>query len=118
MTRRSAPLLLVALAALAYPLAALTGGAPRFPTRGDCVHPPQAGRQLEAVFGRFERQAPAEALLARVRARGFVGSILEGDGCGLLKVDVQDIPNLNVGRSLIAEARAAGFHPMLETVVG
>ena len=108
--------LLVPLAALVYPLTTLGGGGPRFPTRRECVHPPVAGRPLEAVFGRFERQAAAERLLSRIQARGFVGSKIEGDGCGLLKVDVQGIPNLQVGQSLLAEARAAGFRATLETV--
>jgi hypothetical protein len=115
---RTRPLLLVLLAGVAYPLSTLTGGAPRFPTRADCVHPPVAGQPLEAVFGRFERQTPAETLLAQVRQRGFAGSMIEGDGCGLLKVDVQGIPNLRVGQSLVAEARSVGFRPTLETVVG
>lgn len=120
MTPKATPrlLVLVLFAALVYPLTMLTGGTPHFPTRSECVHPPEAGRQLEAVFGRFARQAPAEALLVRVRSRGFKGSMLEGDGCGLLKVDVQGIPNLRVGQSFVAEARAAGFHPTLETVLG
>jgi hypothetical protein len=99
---------------LAYPLGVIAGGSPRFPTRSECVHPPKAGQELEAVFGRFPRQAAAEALLARVRRVGFSQSEIEGDGCGLLVVRVRGIPTIAIGRSLVAEARGVGLRPTLQ----
>jgi hypothetical protein len=115
LTARRYAWLAVPVAAAAYPLGVIAGGLPRFPTRADCVRPPAAGRELEAVFGRFERQTAAETLLAKVRRLGFSQSSIEDDGCGLLVVSVGGIPTVAVGRSLVAEARAAGLRPTLET---
>jgi hypothetical protein len=114
MTARTAVWLVVPLAALAYPLAVIGRGLPHFPTRGECVRPGASGTQLEAVFGRFERQAAAEQLLAKVRRVGFSQSLIEDDGCGLLAVTVGGIPTVAVGRSLVAEAHAVGLRPTLE----
>jgi hypothetical protein len=114
MTPRAYAWLAVPVAALAYPLGVIAGGSPRFPTRSECVHPPKAGQELEAVFGRFPRQAAAEALLARVRRVGFSQSEIEGDGCGLLVVRVRGIPTIAIGRSLVAEARGVGLRPTLQ----
>jgi hypothetical protein len=114
MRGRLLPWAAIGVAALAYPLAVLAGGPPRFPTRAECVHPATNNQQLEAVFGRFTTQIAAEASLRRVLGAGFTGSQLEPDGCGYLKVDVHGIPSLAVGRSLVAEARRVGLHPTLE----
>ena len=114
MTRRANAWLVVLVAALAYPLGVLAGGLPRFPTHGECVRPPAAGMELEAVFGRFRRQTAAEELLAKVRRLGFSQSALEGDGCGLLVVGLRGIPTIAVGRNLVAEARGVGLRPRLQ----
>jgi hypothetical protein len=114
MRARTYAWLAVPVAALAYPLGVVAGGLPRFPTRAECVRPPAAGEELEAVFGRFARQAPAEALLARVRRVGFSQSSLQDDGCGLLEVRVGGIPTVSTGRSLIAEAHTVGLRPTLQ----
>jgi hypothetical protein len=114
MRARTYAWLAVPVAALAYPLGVIGGGLPRFPTRAECVRPPVAGEELEAVFGRFSRQAPAEALLARVRKVGFSQSSLQDDGCGLLEVSVGGISTVSTGRSLIAEAQTVGLRPTLQ----
>ena len=114
MTARAYAWLAVPIAALAYPLGVIAGGLPRFPTRSECVHPPRSGKELEAVFGRFQSQAAAEALLAKVRRLGFSHSSLEEDGCGILEVAVGGIPTIRVGRMLVAEARAVGLRPTLQ----
>ena len=104
----------VLAAALVYPLAVLAGGSPRFPSRAECIHPVREGGQIEAVFGRFDRQDDADAMLHRVLSSGFVGSLIEPDGCGLLKVDVHGVSSLAVGRDLIAEAAKVGLRATLE----
>jgi hypothetical protein len=114
MKERLLPWAAIALAALVYPLAVIAGGLPRFPSPAECVHPPRAGQQLEAVFGRFDRQDAADALLKRVLAAGFSGSQVEPDGCGRLKVDVKGVPNAAVGESLVREAQKAGLPATLE----
>jgi hypothetical protein len=114
-TRRTlVPWAVVGAVALAYALAVLAGGAPRFPSRSECVHPARADGNLEVVFGRFERAAEASELLEKVLAVGFKGSQVEPDGCGLLKVAVHGIPTLAVGEEVLAEARSVGLDPSLE----
>jgi len=115
MTRRLLlPWAIVLVAALAYPLAVLAGGGPRFPSRAECVHLARTDGDLEVVFGRFESPADASALLERVLAVGFQGSQVEPDGCGLLKVAVHGIPTLKVGDEVLREARSVGLTPTLE----
>jgi hypothetical protein len=116
-SRRSIAPVLVVAAALAYPLAVLSGGLPSFPTRAECVHPAKEGVALEAVFGRFDHRPGAEARLRQVLAAGFKGSKIEPDGCGRLKVDVAGVPNLAVGNDLLAEARKVGIAARLEEAV-
>jgi hypothetical protein len=113
-SRRYLPLVLVVVAALTYPVAVLTGGLPRFPTRAECIHRPKEGVPLEAVFGRFDHRPDAEARLQRVLATGFKGSRIEPDGCGRLKVDVPGVPNLAVGHDLVNEAAKVGIGATLE----
>jgi hypothetical protein len=112
--RQLAPWALVLVAALAYPLALLSGGSPRFPSHAECVHPAKADGHLEAVFGRFDRETGAEAMLRRALGAGFAGSLIEPDGCGLLKVDVHGVPTLAVGRALVAEAAKVGIRVTVE----
>jgi hypothetical protein len=114
MTRRIVPLILLLAAPLLYVMVVLAGGAPRFPTRGECIRPARADRPIEAVFGRFRDRAAATRQLRRVLDVGFKESHLLGDGCGFLRVAVEQIPSLAVGRDLIAEARAVGLNPTLE----
>jgi len=113
--RRLVPWAVIVVATLAYPLAVLAGGLPRFPSRSDCIHHAKSGQPLEAVFGRFARQDAADASLSRVLKLGFAGSQIESDGCGYLKVAVHGIPTLAAGQGLIAEARRAGLDAHLET---
>jgi hypothetical protein len=116
MRRRARWLVLVLVAALAYPVAVLATGAPRFPSPAECIRPAKTDGAIEAVFGRFSRQAAAEQLQRRALGAGFVGTKIEGDGCGRLKVDVQGISTLEVGRELAAEARKVGLDVSLERV--
>ena len=56
-------------------------------------------------------------MFRRVLGAGFTGSEPKPDGCGYLKVAVHGIPNVEVGRELVAEARKAGFEVTLERYV-
>ena len=114
MRSRAGAWALIAIAALAYPLAVLAGGGPHFPARSDCVHPAKTDGDIEAVFGRFRNPDTAAAALGRVMKLGFKGSVVEPDGCGYLKVDVKGVPTLAVGRELAAEAEKVGLHVTLE----
>jgi hypothetical protein len=114
MSRRVLPWFLLLAVALIYPLAILAGGAPRFPTRQECVHPATTDGNIEAVFARFTTIAPAESLQRRALHAGFKGVQVEPDGCGRFKVTLHGIPTLAVGRDFVHEAEGVGFHPMLE----
>jgi hypothetical protein len=117
MRSRPTAWILVIVAALAYPLAVLAGGGPRFPARSDCIHPAKTDGDIEAVFGRSRNPETAAATLARVLELGFKGSVVEPDGCGYLKVNVKGVPTLAVGRELAAEAEKVGLHVTLEKSV-
>jgi hypothetical protein len=112
--RHLAPWLLLIAVVLLYPVAVLAGGAPRFPSRHDCIRPATTDENLEAVFGRFGTVAAAESVRARAARVGFQNLKLEPDGCGLFKVTLHGIPSLRVGRDFVHEAERAGFRPMLE----
>ncbi len=114
MITRLAPLALVLAAGIGYPVGVMSGGAPHFPERSDCVDLATKDGEIEAVFGRFDRRADAAAKLRVVLGRGFTGSEIEGDGCGRLKVLVHGIRTLAVGRELAAEARSVGLNVALE----
>jgi hypothetical protein len=111
---RIAPLAILLAVPLLYPVAVLGRGAPRFPSRADCVEPAGNNGKIDAVFGRFATQAQASIALRRVLELGFSGSEVEADGCGLQKVLVHGIPNLEVGHELVEEARGVGLHVRLE----
>jgi hypothetical protein len=114
MSDRLVPWLVVVGLAVIYPVAVLAGGAPRFPSHADCVHPATSDGSIEAVFGRFRTSAAAESLQRRAAQSGFKNVLIESDGCGLLKVALHGIPSLAVGHDFVAEAERVGFHPTLE----
>jgi hypothetical protein len=114
---RVLPWAIVVVVGLAYPLAVLAGGGPRFPTAAECVHTAQADGDLEVVFARTDTPTAAAALLQRVLTVGFKGSQVEPDGCGRWKVAVHGIPTLEVGDQVMAEARSVGLQPTLEQVI-
>jgi hypothetical protein len=117
MTMEHLPLAAVVTALALYPLVLVAHAAPHFPSRNDCVHHLVEGKEIEAVFGRFDRADDAEAEYRRVLGAGFSGTLLKPDGCGLLKVAVHGIPNVEVGQEFAAEATKAGFHVTLEQYV-
>jgi len=114
--RVAVPVLVVVLAALAYPLAVVAGGAPSFPSRSDCVHTAHHDGNLEVVFGYFDSEAQAQPVLDKALGVGFKGTQIEPDACGRVKVAVHGITTLEVGDQVMAEARKVGFRPTLEQV--
>jgi len=106
--------LLAGALALAYPVAALAHGLPRFPDRGDCVRAPVEGQPVAVVFGRFDTLRAADALAQRAEHVGFQGLRIEQDGCGRLVVWLPNAPDVKTGESVVAEARGARFETHLE----
>jgi hypothetical protein len=112
--RRLAPWIVLIAVMLLYPLAVVAGGAPRFPSRHECVRPATTDENLEAVFGRFRTTTAAESVRMKAERAGFKNLQVESDGCGLFKVTLRGIPSLQVGRDFLREAERAGFQPTLE----
>ena len=114
-TRRAAlaaGIVLVAVAA--YPAITLAGGAPRFPSYDDCIQAPVAGQQVRVVFGYAETYPDASALRDRAFASGFEGTEVAQDGCGRVRVFLDDVPSLAIGQEVVEEARGVGLDPALE----
>ena len=113
MRRRERWVVVLALG-LAYPLVVLAGSSPRFPSRDECVRPATADGDIVAVFGYFDSEREAVATRDRAVGVGFVGTEVEANGCGRVRVAVGGIPTLAVGRELVEEARNVGFDVTLE----
>lgn len=112
--RRIAPWAVIVVIGIAYPLVAVAGGAPRFPSRDDCVRPATVDGDIDAVFGYFDSEQEAVVLRDRALAVGFQGTEIEGNGCGRVRVAVGGIPTLDVGRELAEEAHTVGLDITLE----
>jgi hypothetical protein len=109
---------IVAAPLLAYPLIAVAGGAPGFPSREDCVDLPSGdeSESLEVVYGRLTDPVAAEGLLAEITGRGFVGAEIEFDHCGRWKVSYDAIESREQGEALAEQVRAAGFTARVEVM--
>jgi hypothetical protein len=99
--------------ALVYPLAVLASGAPRFPSRAECVRPATEDGDIEAVFGYFDSVQEAAIVRDRALAVGFQGTEVRENACGLVEVAVGGIPTLEVGREFAEQARSVGFEVTL-----
>ena len=102
---------IVAVPFVIYVGTTLADGAPRFPTRAECVHPAVEGQPVDLVYGRFDSPATADDLRDRVVSVGFTGTEVLGDGCGRWKVVLENIPSVAVASQVRAEAVKAGFAP-------
>lgn len=112
--RRIAPWVIVVAVGIAYPLVAVAGGTPLFPSRGDCVRPATEDGDIDAVFGYFDSEREAVALRDRALEVGFLGTEIQWNGCGRVRVAVGGVPTLDVGRQLAEEAHAVGLDVTLE----
>jgi len=112
---RLVPWLVVAVAALGYPLAVLAfSGGPDFPSRTDCVLTLTDEGEYQVVFGYRDSELEALELRDRVLAVGFQGTEITRDGCGRVRVAVDDIPSREVGEEVIRQARTVDLDPTLE----
>ena len=112
--RRIAPWVIVVAVGIAYPLVEVAGGTPLFPSRGDCVRPATEDGDIDAVFGYFDSEREAVALRDRALEVGFLGTEIQWNGCGRVRVAVGGVPTLDVGRQLAEEAHAVGLDVTLE----
>jgi hypothetical protein len=108
---------IVAVPFVIYVGTTLADGAPRFPTRAECVHAVE-GQPVDLVYGRFDSPTAADDLRDRVVSVGFTGTEVIGDGCGRWKVVLENVSSIVVASQVRAEAVKAGFAPMLELATG
>jgi hypothetical protein len=108
------PWVILLAGVLLYPAVVVAEGAPRFPHAGECIHPAEGEGEVEAVFGRFRDRAEAAAVRKRALASGFREIEVVRDGCGFLRVVLDEVPSLAVGRDFAREARRVGFTITLE----
>jgi hypothetical protein len=105
---------LVVLVAVAYPVAALAGGLPRFASRSDCSPPATHDGSITLVLGTFRSGQPATAMLEQVKKLGYIQARVLADACGNVKVAVTGYPTLAGAENAVAEAHRAGLRPALE----
>jgi cell division septation protein DedD len=74
--------------------------------------------QLEAVFGRFQTLAQANADLTKVKAAGFVNAEVFPDCPSGYKVSLRGFESFDTAVALQDEARRAKFLPTIECVQG
>jgi hypothetical protein len=112
---RVAVWVVVLAAGLLYPLFALAGGAPSFPSVQDCVHEATDEAPLMLVYGYFDSVVRATELQARLRGLGYEHAEVQDDGgCGRVRVVVRGYPTLDGARDAAAEAGRVGLSPTLE----
>jgi hypothetical protein len=101
---------IVAVPMLAYSASALVTGAPRLPTRDECVAvASEADLKVEVVYGRLDDPQAAEELLADISRVGFVGARVALDGCGRWKVVYDRVASFAEAQALAHQVRRAGF---------
>ena len=105
---------IVTVPLLAYVATALADGAPRFPTRAECIRAAVEGEPVDLVYGRFDTIPAAEELRDRVIAVGFTGTELLADGCGRWKVVLESVPSIDVAAEIQEEAASVDLEPTLE----
>lgn len=115
MTRRAwLALAIVAVPLAGYVLVSVSDGAPRFPTRDECVRVPVEGQAVDVVFGRFDDIPSADELQHQVVSVGFAGVEVEADGCGRWKVVLANVPSIETAREVQKEAESVDLAPKLE----
>ena len=99
---------------LGYSGSGLPGGWPSFPGASGCVVAPAADGNVRVVVGYADTYPEAMAMRERARAAGLVDTEASQDGCGRVRVFVDDVSSATASRTLVARAQAAGLSPELE----
>ena len=113
---------IVLAAALVYPASALVGyrgqtlpgGFPSFPSSADCVRAPVPGERVRVVVGYADSYPEANNMRRRAVSAGLEGTDVEQDGCGRLRVSVDDVPTTAASQRIVAAVRASDLSPTVE----
>jgi hypothetical protein len=97
-----------------YSGSGLPGGLPRLPGTADCISAPAPGEPVRIVVGYADSYPEANAMRERALRAGLSGTEVAHDGCGRLRVFVDDLPTVGSSQALMAEAQAASLEPSLE----
>jgi hypothetical protein len=100
-------------ALVGYSGSGLPGGWVSFPGTGGCDAAPVDGAKARLVVGYADSYPEANALRDRARAAGLDDVEANQDGCGRLRVYVDDLPPV-AARRMLAEAQATGLGLTLE----
>ena len=92
----------------------LPGGAPTFPSRAECERSPTAGELVRVVFGYARSYPEATVIRERALGAGLQTTEIARDGCGRLRVFVDDVPGVAAGNALALTARKHRLNPVLE----
>lgn len=97
-----------------YSGSGLPGGLPSFPGPASCVSASAPGENVRVVVGYADSYPEANALRGRAVAAGLARTEVAQDGCGRLRVFVDDVPSVAASERLISAARSASLEPTLE----
>jgi Dolichyl-phosphate-mannose-protein mannosyltransferase len=97
-----------------YSGSGLPGGWPSFPGTDGCAAAPVADANVRVVVGYADSYQEAIAMRERARVGGLGDAEASQDGCGRLRVYVDDVPTMAAAQALLAEAQAAGLSPTVE----
>ncbi len=96
-----------------YSGSGLPGGAPLFISSDDCVAEPAPDRNVRVVVGYADSYTEARAMRRRAVSAGLADVDVAKDGCGRLRVFLDDIASADASRTL-SVARDAELEPTLE----
>jgi hypothetical protein len=100
-------------ALIEYSGSGLPGGWPSFPGTAGCDAAPVAGEKVRLVVGYADSYPEGTAMGDRARAAGLGDIETSQDGCGRLRVYVDDLPTA-AAQGMLVEAQARGLRPTVE----
>lgn len=97
-----------------YSGSGLPGGWPSFPGTAGCAAAPLADANVRVVVGYADSYQEAIAMRERARVAGLDDTEASQDGCGRLRVYVDDVPTTAAAQTLLTKAQAGGLTPTVE----
>ncbi len=97
-----------------YSGSGLPGGLPSLSEPAACVSDPVAGENVRVVVGYADSYPAADEMRRSAVAAGLAGVEVAQDGCGRVRVFVDDVAAEDASRALLAKARAARLEPTIE----
>jgi hypothetical protein len=96
----------------------LPGGRPSFPSESDCRPDPVPGDPVRLVVGHVNSYPAAHALADRAQAAGLPAVAVARNGCGGVRVSVDDVATAAEAERLASRLRDVGLEPTLERQEG